>query len=90
MTIQEFIRRCDAYCDAHRLTRRRLSKRLLADTYWLEKIAADDAGLSVKRFERAVEDLKRLERGEHVDHSASKAKRSAQQASVSTVERHDA
>lgn len=61
MTIPEFIRRCDAYCQAAKVGRVWLSKRLLADTYRLEHLAGGRVDIGVKRLERALSDLAALE-----------------------------
>lgn len=78
MTLSEFIARCDAYCEKAAVSRTWLSKRLFADTYWLENLAKGDAGISLKRFERAVDDLCRLERGEPVNRAGSPKRKRAQ------------
>jgi hypothetical protein len=61
MTISDFISRCDALCVKRGVTRVWLSKRLLGDTYRLEKLAAGEVDIGVKRLDRALCDLAALE-----------------------------
>lgn len=61
MTISDFIARCDAFCAKRGVTRVWLSKRLLGDTYRLDKLAAGEVDIGVKRLDRAVSDLAALE-----------------------------
>jgi hypothetical protein len=61
MNIAAFIARCDAYCEAEERSRVWLSKRLLDDTYRLDKLAKGEVDIGVKRLERAVDDLAALE-----------------------------
>lgn len=61
MMIPDFIRRCDAYCREAGVKRVWLSKRLLQDTYRLEKLANGDVDIGVQRLERASRDLAKLE-----------------------------
>jgi hypothetical protein len=61
MTIAEFIQRCDAFCATHEVSRVWLSKRLLANTDRLEKLAVGKVDIGVKRLERAMADLRALE-----------------------------
>jgi len=61
MTISDFISRCDALCEKRGVTRVWLSKRLLGDTYRLEKLASGEVDIGVKRLDRAVSDLSALE-----------------------------
>lgn len=62
MDIQSFISRCDQFAETHGVTRVWLSKRLLADTYRLDRLAAGQVDIGVKRLERAYHDLQALER----------------------------
>jgi len=61
MSISEFITRCDAYCEAAKVSRVWLSKRLFNDTYRLDDLAKGGTDVGVKRLERATEDLASLE-----------------------------
>jgi len=61
MTISDFIQRCDAFRAKRGVTRVWLSKRLLGDTYRLEKLASGEVDIGVKRLERAMNDLAALE-----------------------------
>jgi hypothetical protein len=62
MSIQSFIARCDRYCEAAQVSRTWLSKRLLKDTFRLDLLAAGQVDIGVKRMERALADLRELER----------------------------
>lgn len=62
MDIPSFISRCDQFAEAHGVTRVWLSKRLLADTYRLDRLAAGQVDIGVRRLERAYRDLLTLER----------------------------
>lgn len=62
MTIPEFIKRCDAYCQATGRSRVWLSKALLADTFRLDLLAKGSVDIGVKRLAKAAEDLAELER----------------------------
>lgn len=62
MNISDFIERCDAYRAKRGVSRVWLSKRLLADTYRLDKLARGEVDIGVQRLERAAEDLAELER----------------------------
>lgn len=62
MTIPEFIRICDAYCDKAGVSRTWLSKRLLKDTTRLQQLADGEVDIGVKRLARAVADLEGLQR----------------------------
>jgi hypothetical protein len=61
MTITQFIERCDQYCRRAGVTRVWLSKRLLADTYRLDHLAAGKVDIGVKRLARAAADLAALD-----------------------------
>lgn len=61
MTLADFIARCDAYCASTKRSRVWLSKRLLDDTYRLDKLAKGEVDIGVRRMERAVDDLAALE-----------------------------
>lgn len=60
MTISDFIARCDAYCAMAKVTRVWLSKRLLADTYRLDKLAKGEVDIGVRRLDQAAGDLQVL------------------------------
>lgn len=66
MSIPEFIARCDAFCETANISQTWLSKRLFADTFRLRDLAAGGTDIGVRRLERALADLGRLER----DHAA--------------------
>lgn len=60
MTIPEFIRRCDAYCQEAGVSRVWLSKRLFSDTYRLDALAKGTSDVGVKRLARAAAALDAL------------------------------
>lgn len=62
MSIQEFIARCDRFCETTGVSRTWLSKRLLKDTFRLDLLANGEVDIGVRRMERALADLKTLER----------------------------
>lgn len=62
MSIQIFIARCDRYCETANVSRTWLSKRLLKDTFRLDLLAKGEVDIGVKRMERALGDLRNLER----------------------------
>lgn len=64
MSINDFIERCDRFCEATGLARATLSKKLFQDTYRLEDLAADKSDVGVKRLERAIAALEELEAGQ--------------------------
>jgi hypothetical protein len=61
MPISDFIGACDAYCEASGFSRVWLSKRLFADTYRLDDLAAGKTDIGVKRLERASNELAALD-----------------------------
>ena len=61
MAIPEFIARCDRYCAAAKVSRVWLSKRLLSDTYRLDKLAKGEVDIGVRRLEQAIAALAALE-----------------------------
>ena len=61
MTIPQFIARCDAYCAKAGVSRVWLSKRLFQNTYNLDRLAADEADIGVRRLERVGEAQAELE-----------------------------
>ncbi len=61
MSIPEFIARCDDFCAKAGVSRVWLSKRLLADTFRLDRLAAGEVDIGVKRLERAARDLDELQ-----------------------------
>lgn len=61
MSINDFISRCDRYCQQAGVSRVWLSKRLFSDTFRIEQLAAGTSDVGVKRLERAVADLSALE-----------------------------
>lgn len=70
MTIPEFIKRCDAYCERFSVTRTWLSKKLFQDTYRLDDLACGKSDVGVKRLERAVRELSSLEHARPQDAAA--------------------
>lgn len=61
MSIPDFVKACDAFCERHAVTRVWLSKRLLADTYKLDKLSKGEVDIGVKRLDQAFSDLADLE-----------------------------
>jgi len=62
MSIHDFIKRCDAFCDATGQSRTWLSKKLFSDTFKIENLAAGAVDIGVRRLGKACIDLELLER----------------------------
>jgi len=62
MSIHDFIKRCDAFCDATGQSRTWLSKKLFSDTFKIENLAAGAVDIGVRRLGKACVDLESLER----------------------------
>jgi hypothetical protein len=62
MSIPEFIQRCNAFCEAAKVSQTWLSKRLFADTFRLRDLASGKTDIGVRRLDRAIGDLGVLER----------------------------
>ena len=61
MSIPDFISRCDRYCSDAGVSRVWLSKRLFADTFRIDQLAAGSSDVGVMRLERAAASLAVLE-----------------------------
>lgn len=57
MTITDFIKSADAFCDRFGVSRVWLSKRLFGDTYRIGRLADGSVDVGVRRLERAAADL---------------------------------
>lgn len=62
MSLSAFIERCDRFCEASGKSRVWLSKRLLGDTYHLDRVVEGKADIGARRLERLQDDLTDLER----------------------------